>query len=157
MGMRHELASRLRKGETEKVYVGQQDVQTALLARLAEGGTTGAAIAIDIVWERPGALRLPFAGYLDRPFAKGAARIARLAQVPVGVLVAERTGRRSVRLHFGDMIQPPAIDDKESDKVVTATLVHELERQVGRFRGQYPHPIGWQRRWDAQSEEWVPF
>ena len=154
LGMIHSLAEVLRPGAAQISYVGERDVQGEMLEELGKPGGVG-FVMIDTDWRKPKAHVRPFCGIERAYFAVGAARIARLAQAPVFIVVPERTGMRSARVHYYGPFTPPPKDDAASDRAFTDELLDELERCVGRFRENYPRPVGWSRRWDAPSERWV--
>lgn len=136
--------------------VGEEgNVQDRALAQLAQPGGV-VSILIDALWERPGAYRRPFAGLRERGFALGAARIARIAQVPIVLRATVFDGPMSVRVEWCDPVQPGAPDDKASDVAVIDQLLDQLERFVGRYPSQYLHPVGFERRWNAETERWEP-
>jgi hypothetical protein len=153
MGMVHQLGEVLMPGRTGKSYVGQNDVQTDLANTLSQPGGV-AFIMIDIDWKRAWAFHRPFCGYGDRGFALGAARIARIAQVPVVMVTAERLGDRRSRARFSDPMYPGPSDDASQDRPFMSHLLDMLELEIGRRRHAYPHPIGWQRRWSAANDRW---
>ena len=155
MGMVHGLVHTLRPGEVSLAYVGQEDVQTRLLRTLSMPGGVG-YLSLDIEWKKPNAHVRPFCGYSSRRFALGAVRIARLAQVPLVLIVGQRTGTRGSRIHYSGPYYPPARADAAGDTGTLDGLVDELERYVARFREDYPHPLGWERLWSATSERWEP-
>jgi hypothetical protein len=144
----------LRSGSVDQIKVGELNVQDYLLQSLSKP-RGAAAIFIDIFWERPNARHFPFCGWKDQPFALGATRIARLARCPVVLVVPERTGPRALKVHYGTVFPPPAPNAKADDEVTMRALLKELECYVGTFRGDYPGPVGWQRRWDAGADMWV--
>jgi lauroyl/myristoyl acyltransferase len=135
-------------------FVGKENIQDRLLRELAQPGGWG-RIAIDAIWEKPGAYRRPFAGMAERGFALGAARIARLAQCHVVPFLVIEEPDGAIRVVWGKPLLPPAVDDKASDVAFMDVLVDLIERDVGRYPLQYLHPIGGDRRWDAASEQWV--
>ncbi len=105
---------------------------------------------------KPGAFRRPFAGMVDRGFAVGAARIARIAQCPLVPFVAVLSPEpRTIIIDWGDPIPASAVDDKDSDRTVISRAIDFIERGVGRYPEQYLHPIGSARRWDRSREIWV--
>jgi lauroyl/myristoyl acyltransferase len=118
------------------------EVQNAMLAKLAEPGGVGLVLC-DAYWEKPNAYRRPFAGMLIRGFARGAARLARLAQCPIVPFVAVLgRNRYSVRIEWGEPIEPVAQDVRGGDEAVLDVLLDWLERAVGRYPTQYLHPMG---------------
>jgi lauroyl/myristoyl acyltransferase len=136
--------------------VGEEgNVQDRALALLREPGGA-VTISIDALWEKPNAHWRPFAGLQERGFALGAARIARIAQVPLVMWVAVFEGAGRVRLIWCDPLDPAAPDDRASDRRVTDTLLDQLERFIARYPTQYLHPIGFDRRWDPDSGRWEP-
>lgn len=155
MGMVHGLGDVLMPGRVKKSFVGQSDVQGDMLASLSQPGGIG-FIMIDIDWKRAWAFHRPFCGYGDRGFALGATRIARLAQVPTVMIAAERVGDRHSRAYFSDPIAPPPADAVETDLPRMSELLDQLETYIGRLRHAYPHPIGWERRWNRETERWEP-
>lgn len=155
MGMVHGLSEVLLPGRVTKSYVGQSNVQDDLLAGLSQPGGIG-MILIDIDWKRSWAFHRPFCGYADRGFALGATRIARLAQVPIVMIVAERIGPRRSRVYFSDPIYPGPVDSPENDQPLMCELLDKLEGHIGRLRHAYPHPVGWARRWNAETQRWEP-
>jgi hypothetical protein len=154
LGIGLQLANRLRPEGVQMSYVGVADVQGDLIDALSKPNGVGAML-IDVFWNKPNAYRRPYCGTVDTPFAVGAARVARLAQVPVVVSTSQRTGRRSSCVYYSDLYFPGAADDASGDIPLMNQLVDELERYVGRFRAAYPRFIGWQRRWDEHAEAWV--
>ena len=155
-GTMRDLSVRLRpKSSIERLHVGQTDVQTRLLEVLSRPNGIG-MIMVDAWWSKPNAYRRPFAGKRRQPLALGAARISRLAQCPVVVIAAERTGRKTVRLHYSDLIYPGPEDSAEGDRAMLDQMIDRLEVYVGRFRGQFAGFVGWERRWDSSTEHWIP-
>jgi lauroyl/myristoyl acyltransferase len=140
--------------EWDYAFVGKENMQERLLRELSQPGGWG-RIAIDAIWEKPGAYRRPFAGMAERGFALGAARIARLAQCCVVSFLVVEDPDGAIRVIWGKPLLPPPIDDKGGDIAFMDTLIDALERDVGRYPLQYLHPIGGDRRWDAASEQWV--
>lgn len=114
-----------------------------------------AVILIDAPWNGERAHARPFAGDASRSFALGATHLARIAHVPVVLCVPERLGDTEVRLHWGPLMPPPARDDEGADVRHLDLLLDELERWIGRLHRQYPHPLGWERRWDAVTQTWT--
>lgn len=155
MGMAHGLSEVLLPGRVTRSYVGQSNVQDDLLATLSRPDGVG-FIMIDIDWKRAWAFHRPFCGYADRGFALGATRIARLAQVPIVMVVSERVGPRRTRVYFSDPVWPGPVDRPEDDEPLMSRLLDDLERQIGRLRHAYPHPVGWARRWNPETERWEP-
>ena len=71
------------------------------------------------------------------------------------LVIPERLGLRSSRIHYIGPIPPPRADEPDGDRRHMDVLVDHLERYVGRLRDQFPHPVGWERRWDREREAWV--
>lgn len=149
-------ASKLsRLGPVEVLERGGQSELRRLVARVAKAGHV-AMIAIDAPFvgnSKP--LVRPFVGFMEREFDPGPARLARVAQVPLVLCVPERIGPRRYRLHWGPVQQPVSREREDLDSVVLSSQLDLLERHVGRLRHQFPYPIGWQRRWDSQTGEWL--
>ena len=155
-GTMRDLFVRLRPNSSiERIHVGEVGVQTRLLEVLSRPNGVG-FIMVDTWWPKPNAYYRPFAGELRRPLAVGAARLARLAQCPVVVFAAERTGPKAVRLHYSDLIYPGQPGEAVGDRAMLDQMIDRLEVYLGRFRGQYPDFVGWERRWDSSTERWIP-
>lgn len=113
-------------------------------------------IHVDAVLPRAStrSLSRPFAGASQRHFATGAARMARLAQVPVLLCEAEPDGRGGTLVRWSDPIGPPPVDDETADSGITSRLLDEIERDIARRPGQYVQAIGNERHWDPVGGAW---
>jgi lauroyl/myristoyl acyltransferase len=125
---------------------------STMVAHLAEGGVV--RIVFDAIWDRPNAYRRPFAGMAQRGFARGTARVARLAQCPIVFYVAVREPDGGVRIEWGPWVDPPAPADEAGEVCVMDQLIDMLEVTVARYPLQYLHPIGDDRAWDPASRCW---
>jgi hypothetical protein len=133
---------------------GQRDVN-ALVDYLA---VSGRAIHVHADYPLPAtarrALRRPFAGAAERSFGTGAARTARLAQVPLLVCHAYPDGQGATVMQWSDPIVPPPRDDAASDERVTSLLLDDIERAVGMRPQDYMLPMGRDRQWDPVRRVW---
>ncbi|HXU23495.1 MAG TPA: hypothetical protein VN697_05645 [Tepidiformaceae bacterium] len=148
-----DLIEVIRPGQVQVREVGVHDAFADMLeAQKQPGGV--ASLAIDAPWAKPNAIYRPFAGMRHRAFATGAARLSRLSQVPVVLWVPERVGDRHCIVHWGTVREPAPMDRADLDEEVMGELISELEPWVGRLRHQYPHPVGWERRWNRAADRW---
>jgi lauroyl/myristoyl acyltransferase len=152
---RQYVADRWTRGhDPDAVPARLPAVQEAMLAHLAEPGAL-LVVAVDAAWPKPHALRRPFAGLGEQPFATGAARTARLAQCPiVPYVITLGQTPRTVHIEFGAAIAPAAADDAAADARVTNRLLDWLEVRIGRNAEQYLALVGWDRHWDTTTEQW---
>ena len=136
-------AGLLREHRTRSVEVehapggARSNVQDQVLADLAEPGTV-TQILVDAYWDRPRAHRRDFGGQINRGFARGAPRIARLAQCPIVPFVAVfGSGERTVQIDWGDPIEPAAPDNAQSDDATVDRALDFLEAGIRRYPAQY--------------------
>ena len=148
-----DLIEVIRPGQVQVREVGVHDASADMLEALKVPGGV-AYLAIDAPWDKPNAIYRPFAGMRHRAFATGAARLSRLSQVPIVVCVPERVGERHCIVHWGTVREPVPLKRKDLDEGVMGALIAELEPWVARLRHLYPHPVGWERRWNRLAERW---
>jgi lauroyl/myristoyl acyltransferase len=146
----------------ELVIVEDRSVAASLVARLKEPGT-----AVVIAADAPlGAghrtvHRRPFAGRMLQGFARGTAAIARVARCPIVVCVPYLEPDGTVVLEWVGPIGPvaggPAIrptGQAQDDHAVMDTILDVLEQMIGRRPTQYVLPIGRERIWNQDDEQW---
>lgn len=136
-------AGLLREHQTTTVEVehtptgSRGNVQDQVLADLAKPGTV-TQILVDAYWDRPNAHRRKFGGQHNRGFARGAARIARLAQCPIVPFVAVLGSEpRTVHIDWGDPIEPGCLDDSWEDQATVDRALDFLDAGIQRYPAQY--------------------
>lgn len=138
------------------VTIGSARAVMELVRDLRSPGTVAVLAADATISDiMPVALRRPFAGLASRPFADGAAQIARLAQVPVVVAVAFLADDGTTVVEWSDPIGPADRSERGADREITERILDRLEVAVGRRPDQYVIDVGDQRRWDPDGERWI--
>jgi len=116
------------------------------------------SINVDAHWSRnrSSTLERPFCGALKRSFSTGAAKLARLANVPLLLaLPVLDSDPRQVRLRlFGPYTSEAAVPEQR-DVEISQKLLDVIEREVGLRPCEYVLEIGAARRWDGESNRWV--
>ncbi|MGH2633905.1 MAG: hypothetical protein ACRDG3_10890, partial [Tepidiformaceae bacterium] len=126
-----------------------------MLSALGEPGGM-VLIRMDVGWSGPGARYRPFAGAARRGFAMGVATASRLAQCPVLPFVAVFGSKpRTALVEWGEIIPPPARDDRKADVALLDTVADYLEKAVARYATQYQGDIGVERAWDQRAGLWA--
>lgn len=133
------------------VELGDAGAVRSAIRALRDPGRALIVFADAEVGPAAGAVVRPFAGRRRVAFATGAARLARLAAVPVVVCSAHRDGDQVV-LDWSTPIEPSA--GRDGDASVTRQVLDLMETIVARQPGSYALPIGGSRRWDGSA--WVP-
>lgn len=145
-----------RLGEVMYVtWQPQDDMRTAraLVRKARQPGFVG-VILIDAPGAEWDEFVRPFAGFESRGFPLGAVRMAALAGCAVVPLVAVPGKRGTTNLHWGRLIGPDEVRERDPQAVMSEMVDH-LEWGVGAFRFAYGPSAGIERRWDSASGLWT--
>ena len=107
---------------------------------------------VDAPWKRrgPGAYERPFAGYGNKLFSTGTARLAEKTGCPILPLVYwYNTETHSHVLEWGT----PVFEVDDPERVMDA-LIDRVEIAIGKRPGQYSLDIGNLRHWNPDTERW---
>jgi lauroyl/myristoyl acyltransferase len=145
-----------RNDEIEIIEVGgKTTLFKTILERLQEPGTT-AFLSVDAPWDKhkPGGIMMPFAGHKEAYFAMGAARLAKMARVPIINSIAYLDENEQVVVEWKPPIRFDDGMDEISEEDLMQDLLHEIEIAVGRRPEQYVLEIGSERRWNHHEQCW---
>jgi lauroyl/myristoyl acyltransferase len=118
------------------------------------------SINIDAHWarDRSSSLERPFCGWLRRTFSTGAAKLARVGEVPLLMaLPVMGSDNRCVRMRIFGPFKSQAATAEQQDLEVTNAMLDVVEHEVGQRPCDYVLEIGAERRWDAESQSWSAF
>jgi lauroyl/myristoyl acyltransferase len=145
-----------RKDEIEIIEVGgKATLFRSILESLQRPGTT-VFLSVDAPWkeDKTGGITMPFAGRKEAHFAMGAARLAKLAKVPVINCIAYLDDNEEIVLEWKPPIRFEEGKDEFSEEDLMRNLLHEIEIAVGNRPEQYVLNIGSERRWNQNEERW---
>jgi lauroyl/myristoyl acyltransferase len=147
---------KVRPTTLEFVYTG--GAFAGLIKKLAKERVI-VSMNVDAHWPRgrPSSLSRPFAGTLNRTFSTGAAKLARLGQCPIllALPVLDREGRE-IQLRLLGPFRAALPEAENADTDVSQQMLDVIEREIGQRPCDYMLEIGGERRWNAQSQSWLP-
>jgi len=116
------------------------------------------SINADAHWgrNRSSSLERPFCAAARRTFSTGAAKMARLANVPVMLaLPIHDEEKNEVRVRMFGPFTSQAVLPEQQDIDVTQQLLNAIEVEIGLRPAEYVLEIGSDRRWDAAARKWI--
>jgi lauroyl/myristoyl acyltransferase len=113
-------------------------------------------VNVDPHWpaNRGSTVTLPFAGFSKRTFSTGAARLARMADSPLLLLLPFPDRGKHVTAHLLGPYVSQLETPEERDADVTRQLLAEIERRVGEHPETYALDIGHERTWNSATLMW---
>lgn len=117
---------------------------------------TALFINVDAHWPkgRGETATLPFAGFVSRTFATGAARAARMSGCPLLLLLPMPLVGREAGLKILGPYRSNLPPGPESDIDVTRQLLEDIEKQIGERPEDYVMDIGHERAWNNRTRTW---
>jgi len=145
-----------RNDEIEIIEVGAKaTLFKRLLESLQRPGST-VFLSVDAPWKegKPGGIMMPFAGRKEAHFAMGAARLAKMARVPIINCIAYLDDNEEIVLEWKPPIRFEEGKDEISEEDLMKNLLSDIEIAVGNRPEQYVLNIGSERRWNHNEQRW---